>query len=301
MKPNFLVAGVAKCGTTSLFYYLEQHPEVCIPKKETFFFISDLYKNQSEDERGRRESSRIIFTEDKYNQLYSKCQGGAIGEVSTCYLHYHDTAIPNIKKTLGDIPIIIVIRQPIDRLLSGYKHFTRMDKEDLSLESALEEEANRAVLNWDFMWQYKRLGLYADGIAAFQQHFTKVKVILQEELTKQPVEIMQELFKFINVDGSIIPDTSVKYNISDPQQHNFWFKYLFQNNHVKTLLKPITHFLIAEKTRRKIMHQFRKPSKQGENKLILDAKLREDLLNFYRNDIIRTQQLINRDLSSWLK
>ena len=43
MKPNFLVAGVAKCGTTSLFYYLEQHPEVCIPKSVIFFFISVFY------------------------------------------------------------------------------------------------------------------------------------------------------------------------------------------------------------------------------------------------------------------
>ena len=301
MKPNFLVAGVAKCGTTSLFHYLEQHPEVCIPKKETFFFISELYKNQSEDVRGRRDHSRIIFTEENYNQLYAKCQGGAIGEVSTCYLHYHDTAIPHIKKTLGDIPIIIVIRQPVERLISGYKHFTRMDKEDLSLESALAAETSRAELRWDFMWQYKRLGLYADGIAAFQQHFTKVKVILQEELTNQPIAVMQELFKFINVDDSVVPDTSVKYNISDPQQNNFWFKYLFQNKNVKTLLKPITHLLIEEKTRRKIMHKFRKPSKKGENKLTLDTELKTELMNFYRNDIIRTQQLINRDLSSWLK
>ncbi|MBK9318293.1 MAG: sulfotransferase [Bacteroidetes bacterium] len=301
MKPNFLVAGVAKCGTTSLFYYLEQHPEVCIPKKETFFFIADFYKKPSDDNRGRREPSRIIFTKDQYDQLYHKCDGGAIGEVSTCYLHYYKTAIPQIKETLGDVPIIIVIRQPVARLISGYKHFIRLEKEDLSLEAALKEEPHRAELNWDFMWQYKGLGLYADGIAAFQNNFTRVKVILQEDLTDQPVATMQELFRFIGVNDTFTPDTSVKYNISDPQKNNLWFKYIFQNKNVKALLKPIANIFTEEKTRRKIMHKFRKPSVQGENKLIIDPELKEKLKNFYREDILKTQQLIQRDLSLWLK
>ena len=49
------------------------------------------------------------------------------------------------------------------------------------------------------------------------------------------------------------------------------------------------------------MHKFRKPSVQGENKLIIDPELKEKLKNFYREDILKTQQLIQRDLSLWLK
>ena len=60
MNPNFIVAGVAKCGTTSLFYYLTQHPDVSIPKKETFYFIRDFYKSQTNDVIGRRDPVRII-------------------------------------------------------------------------------------------------------------------------------------------------------------------------------------------------------------------------------------------------
>ncbi len=302
MKPNFLVAGVAKCGTTSLYYYMEQHPQICIPKKETFYFIAGQYAQIPEDERGRRDPSRIIFTKEQYDKLYSVCGSGkAVGEVSTCYLHYHQTATPKIKDTLGDIPVIIVIRQPVERLFSGFKHFVRMEKETLRLEQALAEEPRRAALHWDFMWQYKGLGLYAEGIEAFQKNFTKVKVILQEDLTEHPVETMQELFRFIGVDPGFIPDTSVKYNISDPQKNNLWFRYIFQNKRMKAVLKPVADIFMEEKTRRKIIHKFRKPSAKGENKISIAPELVQQLHQFYREDILKTQALIQRDLSAWIR
>lgn len=298
MKPNFLVAGVAKCGTTSLFYYLEQHPEVCIPKKETFFFIADLYKNPSDEKRGRRDPSRIIFTQEQYNQLYDKCPRGAIGEVSTCYVHYYKHAIPRIKEMLGDPPVIIVIRQPVDRLFSGYKHFLRMEKENLSLDDALAEESHRAALRWDFMWAYKGLGFYADAIEAYQSSFSNVKVILQEDLTNNAVETMKDIFAFIGVDNNFITDTSVKYNISDPQSHNVWFKYIFANKGMKSIFKPFLKKLVTDNTKRKIMHRFRKPNLEATQKL--DEETRKKLMEIYRSDIVKTQALINRDLSHWM-
>lgn len=299
MKPNFLVAGVAKCGTTSLFFYLEQHPEVCIPKKETFYFIADLYKNPSDDKRGRRDPSRIIATAEQYDKLYDNCTSGAVGEVSTCYVHYYKTAIPRIKETLGDLPIIIVIRQPVERLFSGYKHFLRMERENLSLEEALEAEEKRAGLRWDFMWQYKGLGFYADAIAAYQEHFSRVKIVLQEDLISKAEETMKDIFQFIGVNSNFVPDTSVKYNISDPQSHNAWFKYLFGNRGVKSLLKPLVKKFMQDKTKRKIMHSFRKPNQEAAVKL--DAELKKKLLEIYKADILKTQSLIKRDLSHWLK
>jgi len=299
MKPNFLVAGVAKCGTTSLFFYLEQHPEVCIPKKETFYFIADLYQHPSDDPRGRRDPSRIIFTADQYNKLYDKCPSGAIGEVSTCYVHYYREAIPRIKETLGDPPVIIVIRQPVERLFSGYKHFLRLEKENLSLDKALEAEPQRISLRWDFMWAYKGLGFYADAIAAYQASFSKVKVILQEDLTSNAEATMKDIFRFIGVDSNFTPDTSVKYNISDPQSHNAWFKYIFANKSMKSIIKPLLKKLISDKTKRRIMHSFRKPNTEASLKL--DEETRKKMLEIYRADILKTESLIKRDLSHWLR
>lgn len=299
MNPNFLVAGVAKCGTTSLYYYLEQHPQVCIPKKETFFFIADRYKTPPVDERGRRDPARIIATRPAYDQLYSVCKDGAVGEVSTCYVFYYKEAIPKIKATLGDPAILIVIRQPVERLFSGYKHFLRMEKEDLSLDEALAAEIKRGQAGWDFMWQYTGLGFYADAIEAYQQNFSKVKVILQEDLTDHAEATMKEIFQFIGVDDNFVPDTSTRYNISDPQTKNVWFRYFFRNKIARKYLKPLVMSFITESTKRKIMHSFRKPNKQAAVKL--DDKKRNELLTLYKSDILRIEKLTGRNLNHWLK
>lgn len=299
MKPSFLIAGVAKCGTTSLFYYLDQHPEICIPKKETFYFIADQYRDQTADKKGQREPSRIIFTKQQYETLYSKCKNGISGEVSTCYVYYHDQAIPKIKETLGDIPVIIILREPVSRLLSGYKHFQRLEKETLPLEAALQAEAERKKKGYDFMWQYRGLGYYADAVKQYIDSFSKVKVILMEDLQQQPLQTMQEIFRFIGVDDTFKPDTSVQYNISDPQTHNFWFRLVFRNKLIKPLLDPLAKKLFSDKLRRQIQHRFRKKSSAVQS--LPDEKIIADLKAEYREDIIRLQELIQRDLSSWLK
>ena len=299
MKPSFLVAGVAKCGTTSLFYYLDQHPEICIPKKETFYFIADQYRNQTKDKLAQRDPARIIFTKEQYDALYAKCKTGISGEVSTCYVYYHDQAIPKIKSALGDIPVIIILREPVSRLISGYKHFLRLEKENLPLSEALNAEDDRKRKGYDFMWQYRGLGFYSEGVRHFQNEFSKVKIILMEDLQDQPLQTMREIFRFIGVNENFVPDTSVQYNISDSQHQNPWFRLLFRNRFLKPVIDPIVKTLIHDKLRRKILHRFRKKSNAPQFKP--DAEILLQLKNMYREDILRLQDLIHRDLSSWLK
>lgn len=299
MKPSFLIAGVAKCGTTSLYYYLEQHPSICIPKKETFYFIADHYRNQTRNKTGQRDPSRIIWNEEQYAQLYAKCSKGITGEISTCYVYYYKDAIPKIKAALGDIPVVIIIRQPVDRLISGYRHFIRLEKETLSLPDALKAESEREKEGYDFMWQYRGLGFYADAIAAYQAAFSQVKVILQEDLQDRTEEIMKDVFRFITVDDSFVPDTSVQYNISDLQTGNFWFKFIVQNRFVKPLIKPLADVIMNEEQRRKLVHKLRKKSKAPAFQPA--PALLAELNALYREDILRTQELIRRDLTTWLR
>lgn len=299
MFPNFLIVGVAKGGTTSLYYYLLQHPEVQIPKKETFYFIKDFYEKANNNTQPfYRDRSKIIFTEEDYHHLYEKCNAKAVGEVSTCYYYFHEIAVPRIRQKLGDIKIIFILRNPVERAFSGYNFFKRDLFETLTFEEALKDEESRKLQLWDFMWYYASLGFYSKAVRAFMNHFTQVKIFLYEELEQNPEQFMKELYGFIGVDTSFIPDVKVKYNISDSQGENFWFKYFIKNNTARRFLKPLVLKILPDQTkRREIKHKLRQKSDKKE---LISKKFREKLKNYYRSDILELQKIINKDLSNWL-
>ncbi len=298
-KPNFLVAGVAKCGTTSLFFYLVQHPEVCIPKKETFYFIRDFYKQQTDDPIGQRKPAQLILTEEDYNNLYRRCgTEKAIGEVSTCYFHFPDMAIPEIKSKLGNPKVIIILREPVSRAWSNYMHFRRGNQEPLSFEEAMQAQQERKDKRWDFMWDYSGLGFYADYIERYRKEFSDVLILFNEDLETKPVETMQQIFAFIGVDPTFVPDTETRYNISDLQDKNPWFKFFIRNSFVRTIVRPLAEATLSPTLKQKIRHKLRR--KNSGPKPTMSPETKQQLKALYRDDILRVQQLTGRDLSSWL-
>lgn len=298
MKPNFIVAGVAKAGTTSLFYYLRQHPEISIPRKETFFFIHGHYIKRDPNEPGARPANRIIHTEAEYLKLYSNCFTKAVGEVSTGYAYYHQESIPAIQNMLGDPKIILVLRNPVERLVSGYNHFRNADLERLEFEKAIESESARKEAGWDFMWQYTGLGFYADAVRAFQSGFSQVLILLQEDLSgERAAETMKRIFRFLEVDDSFRPDIRTTYNLSDSQQSNPVFRYFLSNKRIRKFLRPLVRSILPVEFKRKILHRLRRPDPRG--KYTPDPEQLKKLYDLYADDIHATQGYIGRDLSHW--
>ena len=113
---------MARCGTTSLFHYLNQHPEIGMSKvKEPKYFSSlDLILPQ----KGVGDEtvfSKVIANEMDYNKLFEGLENlKAIGEGSSDYFYYHKTVIPRIKEKLGDVQIIVCLRNPVERAFSAY-------------------------------------------------------------------------------------------------------------------------------------------------------------------------------------
>ena len=132
--PNFLIVGAAKAGTTSLYEYLRQHPEIYMPEwKELSFYIGDpdgpLHK---------------VRKPGYYYKVFANAHGyKAVGEASTSYLF--DEAAPTIiRENLGAINIIIILRDPVAMSYSLYNHQARKEGETIAdFESALEVEDQR--------------------------------------------------------------------------------------------------------------------------------------------------------------
>ena len=293
--PNFLCVGTAKAGTTSLYHYLKQHPEISIPVKETFYFMKDLlhfdlgYPQQ-------RDASDLILDKETYLEQYRNIDTTAIGEIGTGYLYFHQQCIPLIRELLGDAKILIVLRNPVERAYSSYRHFTKDLHEPLGFRESCSREADRKAAGWDFMWYHLDLGFYANQVRAYLENFSQVKIIYYEDLSINPQQIMDELFDFLEL-PPIRVDLATRFNPSGEPKNRALQKFITHENPLKTLLRPAVRALMGKEKRERL----RKGLK--ERNLTRGTSLppadREWLCDLYLSDIEELSVLTGRDLSHW--
>ena len=242
--PNFLIVGATKSGTTSLYYYLKQHPEIYMPdnKEPRFFsfygipkriFLKNIYPN-SENGFIRDWKSYLLLFQDSENFK-------AIGEASTSYLFHHERVFENLDKFLPEwkkIKIIIMLRNPIDACFSHYSMYRMRGGESLIFEKALEVEKERINNKYITLAHSIRYFFYHQ-VKAYLDNFDQVKIHLFDDLKKDKIGLVKDIFKFLGVDPSFTPDMSVKYNVSGVPKNKFIHKFLMQPNTLKNIIKPI--------------------------------------------------------------
>ena len=200
---DFLVVGAAKSGTTTLFETLNQHPGIFIPQRKECRYFSCAFGEFAGP--GPNYANNVIRSLEEYRGLFIKAKPGQLcGDISPDYLYYHQNAVPKILSEKGTkIPIIIVLRNPIDRAYSGYLYQVRNGREKLSFEDALDVEEERRAANWAWGWFYVDGGLYAEQVKAYTDNFERVLLLLFEEdiITGQAAE---KILNFLNLDS--LPD-----------------------------------------------------------------------------------------------
>ena len=289
-KPNFLIVGAAKAGTTSLAYYLSQHPDIYIPEtKEPRFFIKDIILALNNDDPLKDHLLRTsVLDEEKYSDLYNVSQKRR-GDASVHYLNDHKEAIPQIKKHLGDVPIFIMIRNPISRLISNYNYTKRFNL-DVSIDAAIENEAYKIANNFNSFWLLKKSGLYYHNIEAYKKHFTNVHIIVFEDFLKQPIKICQDVFNILNVNSDFSEINVENKNPSLEEVKIYKYtKVLFVFLGIKSILS-INNI-------KKIKKRFflKKP------KTTISLKSMEMLKSFYELDINKLKENYKLDCSYWDK
>ena len=197
---DFLVVGAARSGTTTLFEILSKHPGIFIPqRKECRYFSCTLGEFAGP---GPQYANNVIRSLEEYQGLFKKAKPGQLcGDISPDYLYYYQNAVPKILNEINaQIPIIIVLRNPIDRAYSNYLLHVRGGREILSFEDALKTEDERRAANWAWGWFYVRGGLYAEQVKAYTDKFERVLVLLFEEdiITGRATK---KILNFINLDS----------------------------------------------------------------------------------------------------
>ena len=298
IMPNFLLFGAAKAGTTSLYKYLEQHPDVFMSSfKEPGFFAFEGEKAIWNGPGAQKWFDRWVATDLESYQQYFEGYGGqkAIGDASPYYLYYEKTP-ETIKKYIPDVKLIAILRNPVERAFSNYVWAVRDRSESITnFAEALKAESWRIQDSWGPKWRYLDQGFYYQQLKRYYERFSReqIEIYLYEDLITNPVKLTQEIFSFLEIDDTFIPDISRKYNPSLLPRNPSWHKFLTKPNAIKSAFKYFLPLEFRQRLRKKATEKnLFKPN--------LSPEIRQQLVEAYREDILKLQELIQKDLSQWL-
>jgi Sulfotransferase family len=301
--PNFLIIGAMKAGTTSLYHYLKQHPQIYMSsiKEPNFFSLegSNLDFNGAEGkERIQRWVKRESVTNiEEYRALFRRAASEtAIGEASPMYL-YSPEAPYRIRYYVPEAKLIAILRNPVERAYSAFLYMTRDGREPINeFSQALQAEESRMRANWEWIWHYKHMGFYYTQLKRYFDVFDRgqIKVYLYEDLRADLPCVLQDIFQFLEVDEAFVPDTSLRHNVSGVPGSGLLPRLILRRNPVKTVLRP----LFPQGLRQRISVSLK--SRSLVEPPPLAPEVRRELLEVYWDNILKLESLIERDLSGWL-
>ncbi|MEM8583200.1 MAG: sulfotransferase [Bacteroidota bacterium] len=290
--PDFIVVGAAKSGTTSLHKYLSQHPNLYLPElKESWFFC--LHNNPNQSIRKLFPQFNFPSSWSEYQHLFSEADNDQItGEITPAYLHYHKLTIENIQKycrNWKDIRIIIILREPIDKIISHFKYTCRsgLEKKAISLSEALEKREER-IGKGDIIYDllYIENTLYYHQVKAYKQAFPKCDIYLYDEFKKDPTSVLNKIVNSLNL-SNIKWNTNLSFNKgTDSIPKNRIAKLILNNKNQYRRFAP--------KSFRKFMKRSLKQEIEIDNQAL--SKLRV----IFKPEIEKLQKILDHDLSAWL-
>ena len=276
MLPNCIINGVAKCGTTAIHRYLGEHPDV---------FMTDVkqlkYFAYEKDTKLKNEFP--VTTLEDYKQHFKGAERyKIIGESSPVYFHSQIASV-RIKEMIPDAKVITCIRNPVDRAFSGYlMHYrTRNASEDIKSEFTQDKNWVKGSFYHDNL--KRNLGVFGRKNS---------KVVIFDDLSANTKNTMFEIFDFLGLSKEVNIDFSVKHNKGFVPRS-----------------KIVNYFLTNKKVKKKVRNLLPEPGialarklkeRNKANTPEIPSDVREYLTKLYKDDILRTQDLLQVDLQMWL-
>jgi len=219
--PNFIIFAASRSGTRSLNKYLQQHPSIQMAsRREVHFF------NKSDNFRQGLNWYKSFFPTKIYKFFFeSKSKSKLIcGDATPDYIYNPEVPL-RIKKSLPNVKLIAVLRNPIDRAYSHYHYMVRTNRENLSFEEAIRSENDRIKddihkKNYDGdnyrRYSYLRRGIYVEQLKNWMSEFPKQQfmIIKSEDLENEETlqKTLDDVFKFLDIHPIKIKDR-LKINV----------------------------------------------------------------------------------------
>lgn len=285
--PDFIVIGAPKSGTTAIEQYLHQHPEIYMsPLKNPAFFI---WQGKERLFYGRN----VVNSLASYHALFQYYTTQKVaGEVSPGYLPDH-SAPERMKALVPDVKLIAILRNPVERAFSQFWFNRQIGAERFSSfrdALAFEKQLMQGITNEEKNQpKYIRGGFYHRQLMRYFEFFSpaNIKIILYDDFRETPAKVMEDIFLFLGVNHRFVCDVGKKHNVTRVPKYEWmdriagWLQK-FPNAFVKKT---------GGKLREKNAGQL--PAIPDDIRKLLEAE--------YAEDIVQLGQLLNRDLSFWLK
>ena len=288
MKVDFFIVGAPKAGTTSLYHYLNEHPQVEMSSQKE----PDYFSDKAINEQGMYYGKNRVNTLDKYESLFAQKESVVYGECSVSYLFY-DNVAEAIKKYNPNAKIIIMLRNPIERAFSHYLMDYRLGLVSESFEDIIAKKSKHKNAHL-FYQQYIEVSNYSRQIQRYLDFFEKENILFidYEDFKKNVSKTVDKAYNFLNISTDFAADVNRKYNnFAMPKNKGIRFIYSF------IFLRKVLAFLfpiyLVKSIRVLLFRVDKKP------KLLKGT--RDQLRKIFKNDIKKLEKVLGEDYSKWIK
>lgn len=310
------IVGAPRCGTTTLASFLQQHPDVCFSAvKEPHFFTQHDFSGCDEAKL------RDVVAEEYLQRFFGHCDGAEKlrAEGSVTYLYAPDNMAP-ILKLWPDARFVIALRDPLSMLPSLHARLLVTGDETIrEFPKAWAKVGDRAQGKSiprsavDPRWlRYDEAGRLGSRVEAFQAAVGRERchIVLFDDLQADPQGTYRELCRFLGLK----PWEGTKLSA---QRVNKAIRIGWLQRFLKRPPKPVRTVLAGEKyrqrekkldakegkaiaaifrVRKRLLDWNKVPAKREP----LDPRVRQQIIERLRDDVILLSRVIGRDLSHWL-
>jgi hypothetical protein len=269
--PNFLVIGAPKAGTTSLWRYLSDHPQIFMSTPKELLFFNRNW------ERGL----------GWYEQHFEGCGNAiAVGEASPGYTRYpyYQGVAQRIHQSLPDVRLVYLVRHPIDRMVSDYKMFVQHGWERQPIETALFSNA-----------MYLDCSLYAMQIEQYLDTFPRERLLIikSEGLKEARPATLRRVCEFLGVERNWVP-TSMDGELNVGRQVRTPRK-------IHPRLTRIPGYKVLSSVAPPLMKQWKRrlTTRQVGPSYHLPVGIRRELESRLRPDIQRLRTYLGEGFNGW--
>ncbi|WP_139982504.1 sulfotransferase family protein [Nocardioides litoris] len=300
-RPDFLIIGAPKAGTTALHAALTQHPDAFLtrPKEPKFWLCDDAPPPHWSGPGDRHSQQEWIWRSQQYAALFAEARDDQVRGESTPFYLWSRGAHRRIGEALPDVRLIAVVRDPVDRAYSNWMHLWSDGLEpEPTFRRAFDLQDERVARGWAPFWRYRELGMYGEQLEHLLQHVPAEQVLVMRyrDLVDEPGAAVDRACRFLGIREGLVSQIP-RDNARSYAEPGWRTRTL---GPVVRAGAALAQFVPPEHWRRASAPLVARLGSGGAHRPLLDPDERAELIKTYSADIALLSRLTGEDFHDWL-